>query len=403
MEEIMKQMLEQTRMLQEALAKQAQESREREERAEERITALLASKTGTVPAQSGEQLLISNLSLRIEIFNYSPEEDLDFQAWYKRYGALFEEDGKDVTDAAKACSYRSWAPSNITSSWTRSNLSFEATVKQLQSLFAPAVNKVMRQYQPVSGLADSECDAKMRCDQLEKGIIELVQDPSQSNGPVHYLPHRAVIREDKETTKVRIVMDGSAKPKTVSGAPSLNDCLFTGPILLKDLTGILLTREVPKEAQKRYPPTDDQIRALRLYDNEGLLRAQGRIDDSLASEEAKRPLYLPREDRFTHLLICYQHKKSNHYLCCMNCKKFKLKSYQQPPEASLPAARSTPARPFEKTGTDYFGFLRIKEHVGSSCFKKCDSRFQPKIKLCDVKDIFCQVATLGVALSNAGG
>ncbi|KAI1706700.1 hypothetical protein DdX_12911 [Ditylenchus destructor] len=210
MEEIMKQMMEQTRMLQEALAKQAQESREREERAEERITALLASQTGTVPAQSGEQLLISNLSLRIEIFNYSPEEDLDFQAWHKRYGALFEEDGKDVSDAAKARLLVQKLGSVEHHKFLDSikpkepkELSFEATVKQMQSLFAPAVSKVMRQYQCfqvkqaagedkisfaskvnslwescfstnvnlstlkcvsfVAGLADSECEAKMRC------------------------------------------------------------------------------------------------------------------------------------------------------------------------------------------------------------------------------------------------
>uniref|UniRef100_A0A183BU61 Integrase catalytic domain-containing protein n=1 Tax=Globodera pallida TaxID=36090 RepID=A0A183BU61_GLOPA len=77
-------------------------------------------------------------------------------------------------------------------------------------------------------------------DQLQKCVIELINTPDQNTGPVHYLPHRAVIRTDKATTKIRIVMDASAKPKNNPTAPSLNDCLHTGPLLLKDLTGILL-------------------------------------------------------------------------------------------------------------------------------------------------------------------
>ena len=46
-------------------------------------------------------------------------------------------------------------------------------------------------------------------------------------GKVHYLPHREVIRMDKETTKVLIVYDASAK----RNGPSFNDCLYSGPPL----------------------------------------------------------------------------------------------------------------------------------------------------------------------------
>ena len=62
-------------------------------------------------------------------------------------------------------------------------------------------------------------------EQLEDGIIEEVYDLNISDGPhVHYLPHHAIIRYDKETTKVRVVYDASAK----SGGMSLNDCLHAG-------------------------------------------------------------------------------------------------------------------------------------------------------------------------------
>ena len=75
-------------------------------------------------------------------------------------------------------------------------------------------------------------------DHLERGIIEKVSDSDPGEeGWTHYLPHHCVIREDKETTKMRVVFDASC---SVKGSPSLNKCLDAGPSLNPELFDILL-------------------------------------------------------------------------------------------------------------------------------------------------------------------
>ena len=68
-------------------------------------------------------------------------------------------------------------------------------------------------------------------------IIEKITGDDDCPGHTrNYLPHRPVVREDKVTTKVRIVFDASVK----QNSDSLNDCLYTGPSLSPTLFGILL-------------------------------------------------------------------------------------------------------------------------------------------------------------------
>ncbi len=72
---------------------------------------------------------------------------------------------------------------------------------------------------------------------VESGIVERVsRDDNMTVGKVHYIPHHPVIRCDKQTTKVRIVYEASAKNE----GPSLNDCIFTGPSLLPKIMENLL-------------------------------------------------------------------------------------------------------------------------------------------------------------------
>ena len=74
-------------------------------------------------------------------------------------------------------------------------------------------------------------------EQLKRGIIEKVSYET-NNVVKHYIPHHPVINPTKTTTKMRIVYDASAKTK--HGKKSLNECLYRGPVMLQDLTGILL-------------------------------------------------------------------------------------------------------------------------------------------------------------------
>ena len=74
--------------------------------------------------------------------------------------------------------------------------------------------------------------------QLNKGIVQKVEDTEEPTGSskVHYLPHHAVVRQDKQTTKLRIVYDASAK----CDGPSLNECLYTGPKFDQSIMDIIL-------------------------------------------------------------------------------------------------------------------------------------------------------------------
>ena len=74
--------------------------------------------------------------------------------------------------------------------------------------------------------------------QMETHIIEPVPESELNVKPVHFLPHHGVVREDKDTTKLRIVFGGSAQSS--EHKYSLNDCLERGPNLTPHIFSILL-------------------------------------------------------------------------------------------------------------------------------------------------------------------
>ena len=64
----------------------------------------------------------------------------------------------------------------------------------------------------------------------------MVEDPCHMiTNKLHYLPHHGIIRQDKLTTKLRVVYDASAK----NDGPLLNDSLYAGPSFGQRITDIL--------------------------------------------------------------------------------------------------------------------------------------------------------------------
>uniref|UniRef100_A0A1I7VWU5 Reverse transcriptase domain-containing protein n=1 Tax=Loa loa TaxID=7209 RepID=A0A1I7VWU5_LOALO len=71
---------------------------------------------------------------------------------------------------------------------------------------------------------------------LEEGVIEKIRSQNETSR-ISYLPHQTVVTPQKSTTKLRVVFDASAK---TNEGPSLNECLYKGPVMLPLLIGILL-------------------------------------------------------------------------------------------------------------------------------------------------------------------
>ena len=71
---------------------------------------------------------------------------------------------------------------------------------------------------------------------LEKGYIRKIDPTEEKPARRWYLPHFPVVRLVRATTKTPIVFDASAK----FGGISLNDVIYQGPKLQKDLKDVLL-------------------------------------------------------------------------------------------------------------------------------------------------------------------
>lgn len=129
--------------------------------------------------------------------------------------------------------------------------------------------------------------------------------------------------------------------------------------------------------------------ALRWFhpfvSEDGVIRVGGRLRNSNETRDVRHPIVIPARHRFTRLLLEYYHKRLLHagphlllsvvrqrfwplggrsmakqivHQChrCFRCKPTPIQQFM----ADLPAARVTVARPFLRTGVDYFGPIYVR-------------------------------------------
>lgn len=136
---------------------------------------------------------------------------------------------------------------------------FQSTVEKVVDKFQVCLP--LKQSLPNLNLGDSFSVAYKRFENLEKrfksnpGLFEQYRDfiseyinlghanivdinnYDLNSGSVYFMAHHPVIREDKRTTKLRVVFDGSMKTKNKK---SLNDLMYNGAVVQNELFDILI-------------------------------------------------------------------------------------------------------------------------------------------------------------------
>ena len=139
----------------------------------------------------------------------------------------------------------------------------------------------------------NDCNAVIQ-EQIAGGIVE--RAPHTVEGRMEfYIPHKSVVRETAESTKLRIVYDASAR--VWSGAPSLNECLNTGPPLQNKLWSVLVrgrfdpvavTGDIKKAfLQVSGGSSESRIQVRRDWSEE---RAEGKLGERREKKGLHSPL-----------------------------------------------------------------------------------------------------------------
>lgn len=141
-----------------------------------------------------------------------------------------------------------------------------------------------------------------------------------------------------------------------------------------------------RQHQLEYAPTIRKENPDFIVNSDGLMCRQDRLSASLDGE-AKNPVIVVKNCHFSRLLTVHFHEQNGHggtthtYAAmarkvwirhgramvksvtkgCVVCKKLNGLPYRMPDFADLPKFRTGICKPFEFTGLDYFGPIKVKE------------------------------------------
>ena len=196
------------------------------------------------------------------------------------------------------------------SGWYETGLPWKANHPDPPSNKQGSLNRLRSLLRKLKRTSNIEKYNEIIQEQIRDGVVE--NAPDETKGKEFYIPHKPVIRENAETTKIRIVYDASAKER--EGVPSLNDCLHTGPSLQNKLWSVLVRgrfhpvantgdlqkaflqvriREDDRDALRFYwrPREQAELQTLGLAPSPFLLG--GVIEHHLGSWESRKPEVVP--------------------------------------------------------------------------------------------------------------
>ena len=158
-------------------------------------------------------------------------------------------------------------------------------------------------------------------------------------------------------------------------------------IMLKNMQERHFSEDIAELQQNHRMPAKSKLIKLDPYfDQDGLLRVGGRLQNSDLPESSKHPIILPDKDHLTELIVKYFHEIGSHstiettmsmirqqyYVIhlrtvvkrvlyrCLICRKHRTKAAEQK-MGILPEERIIPSPAFSDVGLDFTGALHIRE------------------------------------------